>query len=898
MLNIFKRVGFYLSVSLLLSFFVSVSVAFADSCVWNGTTSTWSDSGNWTSCGGSIPDSADTVTFNTTSTQSVTADTNVSASVFTVSSGYTGIIDFNSYDLNVYSLTLSDGTFKAPGIGKTLSLAQNFTVEAGAAYVDQSGTVAFNVFSASSQTMNVDSSLSITNLTLSLTGSPAQNYLYFGSSDTVTVTGTLTLTDGFFQGASGAKIVSTGSVSVGTGFDGGTGQIDFTGSTNFNLPSGGTSLPVITVNNASLEIGTAGAGTFNFDSTLTLDAGTISNAGGGNFSIAGDYTQNGGSFFAGSATTLTFSGRGDLDGGTFDGETAATIAFGDSLDVNGATVDMSGLTTLDLNGGVSFNMDSGSFSAPGSGGTMYVLTTFDVETGGIFTSSDGIIEFDGFYPGSRSMNVNGSLTVENLTLNMLGVPTQNYLYISSGDTINVTGTLTLSDGFLQTSGGGSKIVAASTSTVVVENGFEGGGGQLDILSNNDFDLPSGGAALPSVLVNSASLDIDTAGTGTFSFNSLDLAVGNIDNTGAGTWSIATTFDQSGSTTFDVGSGGFSVGGNYSLTDTATFNAGSSSSVSFGDRGDIDGGTFNGQTVTTISFGDTLDIAGGVFDAIGLTTLDLNGSSISFNMTTGSLSAPTTLKVADDLIITGGVFTHNSGTVVFDTFVPAISYFNVAGIAFNNLEINVSGDGGQDDVTLQSALDLDGDLTIIDGDFFAGGNTVNIAGNWDRQSIGTFTHGNNEVIFDGDAVAQSIDGSNTFYQLTRQTAGTWEFEAGTTQTVTNTWTAEGTGTQTGALLLRSSVADSEWFIDPQSTRTLNYIDVKDSNNSNASEIVVSGQFANDSSGNTNWNFTGATPFLAAVPIPEFSVYLLMLTLLIGMGFVQSEFRLFAKDSVLK
>ncbi len=81
-----------------------------------------------------------------------------------------------------------------------------------------------------------------------------------------------------------------------------------------------------------------------------------------------------------------------------------------------------------------------------------------------------------------------------------------------------------------------------------------------------------------------------------------------------------------------------------------------------------------------------------------------------------------------------------------------------------------------------------------------------------------------------------------------------FPASVTQTIAGTWTAKGVS---GALLsLRSSTTGTQWKIDPQGTRTISYLDVKDSNNTNATAITVTGFNITNSGNNTGWNFNAA------------------------------------------
>src|SRR5262249_20653824 len=80
-----------------------------------------------------------------------------------------------------------------------------------------------------------------------------------------------------------------------------------------------------------------------------------------------------------------------------------------------------------------------------------------------------------------------------------------------------------------------------------------------------------------------------------------------------------------------------------------------------------------------------------------------------------------------------------------------------------------------------------------------------------------------------------------------------------QTVTNTLTLNGAANN--RLSLRSSQTGTQWKIDPQGTRTVSYLNVKDSNNTNASVLACTTGCI-DSGNNTNWSI-GATSITGTV-----------------------------------
>src|SRR3990167_2231716 len=137
-------------------------------------------------------------------------------------------------------------------------------------------------------------------------------------------------------------------------------------------------------------------------------------------------------------------------------------------------------------------------------------------------------------------------------------------------------------------------------------------------------------------------------------------------------------------------------------------------------------------------------------------------------------------------------------------------------------------------------------------------TVSNNGNWSHS--GTFTPGNSVVQFTG--TSHTISGSSTFYNLKCEIpGGTINFEASQRQTISNTLTL--TGATGNRLNLRSSSDGTQWEIDPQGTRNVDFLDIKDAKNVNSTAISVNN--STNSGNNTNWTINGVST--EAVPVPE-------------------------------
>lgn len=151
----------------------------------------------------------------------------------------------------------------------------------------------------------------------------------------------------------------------------------------------------------------------------------------------------------------------------------------------------------------------------------------------------------------------------------------------------------------------------------------------------------------------------------------------------------------------------------------------------------------------------------------------------------------------------------------------------------------------------------GDIRIETDQTLEAPSTASFTVGGDFENLGTFNANGGTVTFSGSD--QSVIGSTIFHNFTKTatTTDTFTFAADTTTVVTNTWTMQG---DVGAeLQLRSSTPGSTWSINPQGVRNLQYLDVQDSLNVNASTLdATDGTFV-DSGNNANWLFEIITDY---------------------------------------
>lgn len=409
------------------------------------------------------------------------------------------------------------------------------------------------------------------------------------------------------------------------------------------------------------------------------------------------------------------------------------------------------------------------------------------------------------------------------------------------------------------------------------------GSDVTVTTGNVLYVSSGSEYRPGG--NVAADDVTVRGRLTMAANSLNVS-GSLDATGGSfTTSGTTTFDAASpetvtsngskfqNVTFQNTAGTWTAQDRLAASGALTITAGALDlhGHALGNRGGaysnrgtlrlLGSETLTGFTNDTAS-GTTLFYGSGAYAGLsGLTSFAHVGFSGS-----GLWNLASTVTVAKSLTLTGGtldVTASNYGIRVGGSwtdlaqgsFVPRSGTVQLLGTgsinarnAFGNLTVDATGAT----VTGLNTLNVDGNLLLQRGTFRTPSPTsvVTLAGNWTKKAAASVVAGSGTVTLDG--LSQTLSGSTTFYNLakTTATAATLTFAAGTTQTVRHTWTAAGAASN--LLSLRSSRNGTQWKIDPQNTRTLSFVDVKDSNDINAATVLCANDCIN-SGNNGNWAF---------------------------------------------
>lgn len=822
----------------------------------------------------------------------------------TVSSG--SLTMPSSADINT-NLTLSGGTFTAPS--NSLTIASGLTVSGGAVFNHNSGTVTFDGTGSNTLTCN---SIEFNRVTFNNVSSmktvassctlPLGDNPTLGGSGAITVNGTIIGT-GSLTKASGTLTLGTGSVISGfssmalPAFTVSGGIIDlttlssFSASSTVTLSSGALTMPASADLNAGLTLSggsfIAPTGTMTVGGALSITGSTIFDHAGGTITFDGNSTQslscNNVVFnlvtFTGSGAKDILAGcsmpmgnnpvvlatnylrvYGEISGTGLLTKTAGNL--GVALQTNGAAIsgfsamalstlsvngdlDLSTLTSFtashevvhlsgtfslpdgaDLNGGFRISSSTGAvFNAPS--GNMYVAGNFTITLPTMtFDHNGGTIVLDGS---------GGSHTCQNVSFNRVVMSASGTVTVGAdcsfplGNNSTVNPSLTLNGAI---SGTGSVTINGSVSTVSTSNisGFS----DIAIIQN----LTISGATID--LSSAETLDI--AGTLTFSSGTFtlanDSAFGDFTFTGgnlvasAGTTTLRGQMQVSGSTTFDNNSG------------TIHFDNSAYEPI------DCENFVFNH---VTFGLDSVLGITSSCIFPVGHDPVLPNGAMNLYRNDTGSanfIGTGTLTKGGDTLYL--AEFTQDPGS-----FFSGFDSLNIDNLAVSTTTItDLSGYTSFSSnvmVEISSHLVLPANSTVsqlvinYNGTLTAPADELIVTG--DLTNSGTFNHNGGTVIFDGGTAI--VTGNYTFNNVeVLPNITTLQVLTGSVISIEGSTIIA--GTESNHIQLISDTPGQPWYIDPQGSRNIQYVDVRDSVNNNLSAIQLLGRGLN-SGNNVGWNF---------------------------------------------
>ena len=849
---------------------------------------------------GAVPGASDIAVFDADCDNNAVIDSAWSVAGINLNSGYTGTVtQNNSVTLTVGTSgwTHAGGTFA--GGDSTIDLNGSFTLSAGI-FTSTSGTMdvlnnwthtsggTFNhnlgsiISSAVSATWDFDTSETFYNFERNCDGGGncgTSQILTIASGDTAIVTGTFTHDDGAI--ATGT-IEAQGDVVIESSSNGTTASLTFTGTADQTITGNGGTTLSLNINKTSGILTAEGSFTI---TNVTISSGTFTSTS-DILTVKGNWTHTSGGTFnhnLGSIISSAVSATWDFDtsetfynferncdgGGNCGTSQILTIASGDTAIVTGTFTHDDGAIatgTIEAQGDVviesSSNGTTASLTFTGTGAQTYtdnggtIMTgspvlidkpsgTLTLATDATFnnagqdlTLSGGTLNLAGY-----DLTVNDQFVIQNdATLQLHGdetitggpdsiSSTSTVIYTGDGDiaedTYTVDSLATTYGNLTIESKDGDTDTFKTTQALDVDGKLTISGGSLLHLNNNNLDLTGGS------FTNTGTLAL--LGGETLTAFTNHTSSGTIKYTGTGTYTSLPTGNSYYNLTIDSSGGSFTPDANTDINNVFTLSQGTFAQGT--NKLNIAGNTIidADSTFTKSSNGSLLILDGDL-------TLELEGST---PQNLGNLQIGTS---PDTTTLSGNLLTDTLTVGSGDTLIA--DGYNIqsgaGGITNSGTLTLTAGNGGTTSIKTSSGF-------INHGTTTAGDSTLTLSGSFINK--GTFTANTGSLVLNG--TGQTLSGSTTFYNLTKTTSteDTLTFSASDTFTIKNTATLQ--GEVSNLLSLRSSTDGTEWIIDPQVTREISYVDVKDSNNTNSTVIDPSG--STDSGNNTNWfTATSNTP----------------------------------------
>lgn len=776
-------------------------VAADNACQSNGTGGgNWGTAASWTSCGGTTPQAADTVTIVSGDTITLNADSAITS--ITINNGGTLTTDNNSRILTL--------TPAAAGTAWTIGSTATFTpgnstvkITSDAAITVVNGTTTFNNFQlvptitaartytlqagvGSPITVNGDFTVNATkttataarltvNMGSSITGANTSTITVKGTTNgqatLTTTTGNYAITTGFIIMDDRGTLTANGSTIT---LNGTSGTLMTRTGTTVGVFVRGTSTVVVTSDaTVAITSGTFGpsANAFNnltFSPTITDNRTYTLNSAA--MTIAGDFTINP---TAASAKALTVNLGGDL-----------TVSTSKTITISGTTSGTSVLNTTSSNYAIITGLiniaSAGTLTANSSTITLGATSGTLFTRSGTFNANTSTVKFTG--DGSAITLTSGTFTTTNAFYNLQVVPTASGLvfvprtYTFGSGAITVNNTFDINPASVETGPialnvvlGASFTVNATTTltnTPVDANYYA----TSTLNTGSDYALTTGSLVMShassTLKGNASTITVNnhfwkTAGTftpntSTVTFTTATSSTINLGGTGTGNQFYNLTINKSSTATttlitnnaditnaLTISAGILDLGGKNIVTTTSFSNSGTlrlqgSETVSFSTN-DTDSGTWEyyGDGTGAATTQTIKDF--GNADYYALKIYDTSASNQDTFRTNGTLNASSTVTVASSTLD----ISTNSNLLILDG------------------ALTISG--GTLTAT-NGTIDANSDVTISGGTLTAPAGNFNVAGSWTRTG-GTFTHSSGTVTFDTSSTPSiETNTDETFYNL--------------------------------------------------------------------------------------------------------------------------------------
>ncbi len=872
------------------------------------TASNWSTT-NPSSCTGggtTLPGVGDKIIFASGCTNNATINANLSVYDIEIKSGYTGTIAQNNGITVTTSTTSGIGWIQADG-----------TFAGGNSNIDINGSFSMTggSFTSTSGSLTVERGVSITGGTFNHNSGTLTLDGIFGGNTSFDAPGvtfnlvTINRTPGgpanpIFTIASGTTIPLGSSPSV----------------TLRNTSSGYT---FTLLNNGTIT--STSSGTITLSVERLTNAGTFTANSATQLTMNGDITNNG-TMSLSSATTIDINVYDYVNGGFTNGSSGSlSTGSNPTFTVSGNLIIPNTSTfpnnvTLTLDGTYAGDTE---VNAPG---VTFNLVTINKPASGSFsptlTIASGTTIPLGSSPSVTLWNTSASYTyslVNNgtITSTSSGTITLSIEKFINADSFTANSATQLTMNGDITNNGTMSLSSATTIDINVYNYVNGGftngsSGSLSTGSNPTFTV-NGNLIIPntSTFPNNVTLTLDGTYAGNTEVNAPGVTFNLVTINKPASGSFSPTLTIASGTTIPLGSSpsvtlwNTSPSYTYSLVNNGTMTVGTGIFAANVEGAFTNNGTIKTRTVTktntysgafTNGSGSTVEFQGdgdSVTDSFTFSSFGTAYHHLTINSTDGvsdTFAQGAAVTIAGNYTLTAGAHASKgyNVTVTGTSTVQSGGVFELFGAetlptitlnAGSTVKYTGDGDAANDSYTLKAwtyhhliiagtdagdsfastgTLTLGGNFTQSGGTFSAP-TTLNVPGSF-SHSGGTFMHNSGTVALTG--ANQSVFGSTTFSDLTKtvSNADTLTFEAGSTQTIAGVLILTGTSGQ--LLSLRSSSAGSKWNVNPQTSWTVSYVDVKDSSNQAASLINPSNSL--DSGNTTNWFVASDTATPTATP----------------------------------
>jgi CheY-like chemotaxis protein len=608
----------------------------------------WSCALNWSL--DIVPTSADTVTFNGTSTKDAVIDAGFGGVItsINIASGYTGTITQQRSLQTTSTFTQATGTYSASN--QTLDIDSTFTLSGGS-------------FTASSGTTSIAGALTIS-------GAPVFNHNNGTMTFDGTTISTLSCNNASFNLVTFAHTNNTKTVSSNCNFPLGNNPNMATGATNAAVAVNGTLSGTGTLTSGTLTINSGGT-LSGFTALATLATFTVS---GGTVDISGYTSYVASNNVVLSSGSLALPSGSDLNGGlTISGGTftapsgnltlavALTISGSPTFNANGGTFtfDSSTSATLSCNN-VTFNLvvfaHSSNTKTVGSNCNLPLGNNPNITSGGASTA----VTLNGTLTGS------GTLTTSILTLNS-GAVLSGFTALNDTGSFTVAGaTINLSayTGFTVTN-----TTTVSSGTLILPNGADLNGALT--ISGGTFTAPSGTMTLSGNLTISGSAIFDANG-GTVSFDGATSATLSCNNVAFNFVTISHTANTKiinsncnlplgANPTLGSGASSTAVTLNGTLTGTGTLKIGITNFNAGATLVGFNAIEANQPATNPLGTSTHINVTGATLDLSGYISVIANGKA---SVSSGSLTLPSNTNIRNDLTVSGGTL-NVSGTLDLD-----------------------------------------------------------------------------------------------------------------------------------------------------------------------------------------------------------------------------------------